>query len=112
MLRNRPLLWGMLVVFTLIQFGLSADLMRSGFDWRPLWGAPIVRATMVDFTFTVVWCAFYLLDAARRQGRNGWAWLPLLLILPTAAVFLFTLTAPPPPREPESQVAACPETGV
>ena len=95
MLTNRPLLIGMLLLFTVIQVWLSAELMASGFDWRPLWGAPIVRVAMVDFTFTVAWCAFYLLDAAKRQGRNGWAWLPLLLILPTLALFLFTLTEPP-----------------
>lgn len=94
MLRKRPLLIGMLVVFTLIQVRLSADLMVAGFDWRPLWGAPIVRATLLDFTFTVLWCALYLLDAARRQRRNGWAWLPLLFIMPTLALLLFTLTAP------------------
>ena len=99
MLRNRPLLVGMLVVFSLIQARLSADLMAAGFDWRPLWGAPIIRSTLMDFTFTVVWCAFHVLDTARRPGRNGWAWVPLLLILPTVALFLFTLTAPDEPRQ-------------
>jgi hypothetical protein len=92
LLRNRPLLIALLALFTLAEFRLSAELMASGFDWRPLWGAPIVKATLLDFTFTVLWCAFYLLDAAKRQGRNGWAWMPLLLILPTFALFLFTLT--------------------
>lgn len=94
LLRNRPLLVGMLVVFFLIQLRLTAELMAVGFDWRPLWGAPIVRATLMDFTFTVAWCALYVLDTARRQERNGWAWVPLLLILPTLAMFLFTLTEP------------------
>lgn len=95
--RNRPLLIALLAVFTLLQFSVSRELMASGFDWRPLWGAPIVKATMLDFTFTVGWCALYLLDASKRQGRNGWAWMPLLLILPTFALFLFTLTE----RRPE-----------
>jgi hypothetical protein len=94
LLRNRPLLIGLLLLFFLLQASLGAGLAASGFDWRPLWGAPIVRATMVDFTFTALWCAFYLLDTAKQQQRNGWAWLPLLLIFPTLAVFLFTLTAP------------------
>ncbi|HEU4754934.1 MAG TPA: hypothetical protein VFU47_17640 [Armatimonadota bacterium] len=94
MLRNRALLIGLLVLFTLAQVGLSSELMRGGFDWRPLWGAPIVKATLLDFTFTVLWCALYLLDTARAQRRNGWAWLPLLLILPTVALLLFTLTTP------------------
>jgi len=94
MLRNRPLLIGLLLVFTAVQFWLSRELMASGFDWRPLWGSPIVRATLVDFTFTVLWCSLYLMDAARRQQRNGWVWLPLLLILPTVALLLFTLTTP------------------
>lgn len=94
LLRNRPLLVGMLVLFFLIQLRLSAELMAAGFNWRPLWGAPIVRATLTDFSFTVAWCTFYVLDTARRQGRNGWAWVPLLLILPTLAMFLFTLTEP------------------
>jgi hypothetical protein len=92
--RNRPLLAALLAVFTLIQVWLSAELMAGGFDWRPLWGAPIVKATLVDFTFTVLWCGFYLFDEAKRQRRSGWAWLPLLLILPTFALFLFSLTAP------------------
>jgi hypothetical protein len=91
-LTNRPLLIGLLVVFTVIQAWLSVELMSAGFDWRRLWGAPIVKATLLDFTFTVAWCALYLLDAARKQQRNGWAWIPLLLILPTFALFLFTLT--------------------
>src|SRR5256885_1398367 len=86
MLRSRPLLMGMLATFTLIQLRLAGELMAAGFDWRPLWGAPIVKATLVDFTFTVCWCAFYLLETAKRQGRNGWAWIPLLLILPTFAM--------------------------
>jgi hypothetical protein len=94
-MRRRWLLIGLLALFTLLQMSLSAELMAGGFDWRPLAAAPIVKATLLDFTFTVVWCAFYLLDAAKRQGRNGWAWLPLLLILPTAALFLFTLTERP-----------------
>jgi hypothetical protein len=98
MLRNRPLLLGLLALFTLLQFSVSGELLASGFDWRPLWGAPIVKATMLDFTFTVGWCALYLMDASKRQGRNGWAWMPLLLILPTFALFLFTLTE----RRPEA----------
>jgi hypothetical protein len=95
LLRNRPLLIALLVVFALIEARLGRDLMASGFDWRPLWGAPIVRGTMVDFTFTVLWCSLYLFDTARRQRRSGWAWLPLLLIFPTIALLLFSLTAPP-----------------
>lgn len=91
-LNNRPLLVALLVVFTGIQAWLSMELISTGFDWRGLWGAPIVKATMVDFTFTVIWCGLYLLDAARRQQRSGWAWIPLLLILPTFALLLFTLT--------------------
>ncbi len=94
MLKNRGLLIGMMALFLLLQAGISAELMRDGFDWRPLWGAPIVKAAMLDFAFTAAWCGFYLLDAAKRQSRNGWAWIPLLLILPTAAVILFTLTEP------------------
>src|SRR3712207_5892137 len=100
LMRNRPLLLAILAVFTLIQFWLSAELMRAGFDWRPLWGAPIVKAAMVDFSFTILWCTLHLLDAARAQRRNGLAWLPLLLILPTAALFLFTVTTP---RDVEDQ---------
>ena len=92
LLNRRPLLLALLVVFTLVQLRLGSELMAGGFDWRPLWGAPIVRATMVDFSFTVLWCGLHLLDSARRQGRNGWAWIPLLLIFPTVALFLFTLT--------------------
>ena len=92
MLRNRPLLITFLVVFTALEAWISRDLMASGFDWRPLWGAPIVKAAMVDFSFTAGWCGLYLLDASKRQGRNGWAWMPLLLIVPTFAVLLFTLT--------------------
>lgn len=92
MLRNRPLLILLLIAFTVLQAVVSRELMAGGFDWRPLWGAPIVRAAMLDFAFTALWCALYLLDEAKRQGRNGWAWMPLLLILPTFAVFLFTLT--------------------
>lgn len=91
-MRNRPLLLGLLVVFTLLQGSLTRELLAAGFDWRPLWSSPVVKATMLDFTFTVTWCALYLLDASKRQGRNGWAWMPLLLILPTFALFLFTLT--------------------
>jgi len=94
LLKNRALLIGMLVVFTALQAWIGRELMQAGFDWRPLWGAPIVKAAMLDFAFTAFWCAFYLLDTAPRQGRNGWAWVPLLLILPTFAVFLFTLTEP------------------
>jgi hypothetical protein len=99
MLRKRPLLIGMLVLFTFIQVRLSAELMAAGFDWRPLWGAPIVRASMVDFSFTMIWCALYVLDAAQRQRRNGWAWVPLVLILPTLALILFTLSAPEEGRD-------------
>src|SRR5213078_1104450 len=76
MLRNRPLIIGLLIVFALIEARLAGELMAAGFDWRPLWGAPIVRGTMVDFTFTVIWTSLYLFDTARRQRRNGWAWLP------------------------------------
>ena len=94
LLRNRPLLITLLVVFTLLQAGLARELMAGGFDWRPLGGAPIVRATLLDFAFTVLWCGFYLLDETRRQRRNGWAWIPLLLILPTFALLFFTLTSP------------------
>lgn len=93
-LTNRPLLIALLVVFTGLQAWLSIELMASGFDWRGLWGAPIVKATLLDFTFTVAWCGLYLMDAARKQGRNGWAWIPLLLILPTVALICFTLTEP------------------
>jgi hypothetical protein len=105
MLRNRPLLIAMLVLFTALQAWISRDLMAAGFDWRPLWGAPIVKAAMLDFTFTATWCAFYLLDAAKRQGRNGWAWMPLLLILPTFAVFLFSLTEQPGPQSTDQEAA-------
>lgn len=98
-LRNRPLLLVLLAVFTLLQFFVSRELMESGFDWRPLWGAPIVKATMLDFTFTIGWCGLYLFDASRKQGRNAWAWMPLLLILPTFALFLFTLTERRPAPE-------------
>lgn len=91
-LTNRPLLIALLVVFTGIQAWLSVELMAMGFDWRALWGAPIVKATLVDFTFTVGWCGLYLMGAARKQRRSGWAWIPLLLILPTFALILFTLT--------------------
>jgi hypothetical protein len=86
------MLMGLLVLFTLLQGSLARELLASGFDWRPLWGSPVVKATMLDFTFTMIWCALYLLDAAKRQRRNGWAWMPLLLIMPTFALFLFTLT--------------------
>ena len=103
LLRNRPLLIGLLLVFGLIELRLAGELIGTGFDWRPLWGAPIVRGTMVDFTFTVVWCALYLLDAARQQGRNAWAWIPLLLIFPTLALFLFTLTTRQPSPTPNTQ---------
>src|SRR5690349_17054141 len=94
LLQKRPLLIGLLIVFGLVEARLAGELMAAGFDWRPLWGAPIVRGTMVDFAFTILWASLYLFDAARRQRRNGWAWLPLLLIFPTIALFLFTLTAP------------------
>lgn len=94
LLRNRPLLIGMLALFALAEVRAVGELTAAGFDWRPLWAAPIVRGTMVDFMFTVVWCGFYLLDTAKRQGRNGWAWMPLLLIFPTIALFLFSLTTP------------------
>jgi hypothetical protein len=102
-LRNRPLLIALLVVFTAIQFWLSVELAATGFDWRPLWGAPIVKATLLDFTFTVAWCGLYLLDEAKRQQRSGWAWLPLLLILPTFALLLFTLTERKSDRVPDSR---------
>lgn len=92
MLRNRPLLIILLVGFTVVQALIGRELMAAGFDWRPLWGAPIVKAAMLDFTFTVLWCGFYLVDESRRQRRNFWAWIPLLLILPTFALFLFSLT--------------------
>jgi len=91
-LTNRPLLIALLVVFTGLQAWLSVELIGSGFDWRALWGAPIVKATLLDFTFTVAWCGLYLMDTARKQGRNAWAWIPLLLILPTVALICFTLT--------------------
>lgn len=94
MLRQRPLLAILLIVFTVMQGRIGAELMASGFDWWPLWGAPIVKASMLDFAFTGLWCAFYLLDEAKRQRRNAWAWIPLLLILPTFALFLFSLTTP------------------
>lgn len=94
LLENRKLLLTLLAVFALIEISLGRSLVLSGFDWRPLWGAPLVRGTMVDFAFTAAWCGLYLLDTARRQGRNGWAWIPLLLIFPTLAMFLFTLTSP------------------
>ena len=93
-LRNRPLLMATLLVFSVIQAWLARELWAAGFDWQPLWGAPIVKATLVDFAFTVLWCGLHLSDAARQQRRNFWAWLPLLLILPTFAMFLFTLTEP------------------
>ena len=95
LLRNRPLLIGLLVLLTVAEFSLSRELAAARFDWRPLWEAPVVKATMIDFTFTVLWCACYVLDAARVQRRNGWAWMPLLLIMPSVALLVFTLTAPP-----------------
>jgi hypothetical protein len=94
MLNRRPLLLAILGLFVLLEASLGRELAHTGFDWRPLWGAPVVKATMLDFSFTVLWCGLFLLDEARRQNRNGWAWIPLLLILPTAALFLFSLTAP------------------
>jgi hypothetical protein len=100
-LRNRPLLWCFLAVFTLIQMVIAQEMLATGFDWRPLWGAPIVKATLLDFTFTVAWCGLHLADAAKAQRRNVWAWMPLLLILPTFALFLFTLTEPRTPSGSE-----------
>ena len=94
LLENRRLLIGLLVVFSALQFWVGRELMAARFDWRPLWGTPVVRATMLDFSFTALWCGLYLLDTAKRERRNGWAWMPLLLIFPTLAVFLFTLTSP------------------
>ena len=108
MLRNRPLLIAILALFFVLQLSLGRELMAARFDWRPLGGAPIVRATMLDFTFTIVWCACTLFDAARRQGRSGWPWLPLLLILPTVALFLFSLTSPP--EEERTPCGHSPET--
>src|SRR5688572_22649777 len=92
LLKNRPLLLGVLAVFALVQLSLGGEILAGGFDWRPLWGAPIVKGTIMDFSFTVFWCALYVLDASRRRGRSGWAWIPLLLIFPTIALFLFSLT--------------------
>jgi len=94
LLRNRPLLIGLVILLTLAEASLGAELAAARFDWRPLWGAPVVKATLIDFTFTVAWCALFLLDAARQQRRNGWAWMPLLLILPSLALLAFSLTAP------------------
>jgi hypothetical protein len=94
LLGNRRLLVGLVVLLFLGELVLGGELMRARFDWRPLWQAPVVKATLVDFCFTVAWCALYVFDTARAQRRNGWAWLPLLLILPSAAMLLFTLTAP------------------
>lgn len=94
LLKNRPLLIALLVLLTLAEMSLGQELAAARFDWRPLWQSPVVKATMLDFTFLAAWCALYVLDAAKRQGRNGWAWMPLLLILPSAALILFTLTTP------------------
>lgn len=94
LLRNRWLLFACLAIFAAIEIHLAGELMAARFDWRPLWGSPVVKATMVDFTFTVIWCTGFLFDTARRQQRNAWAWLPLLLIFPTVALFAFSLTAP------------------
>ncbi len=94
MLRNRPLLISMLAVFTAGQFWFGQELFATGFDWRPLVAAPIVKVAMLDFTFTAIWCTLWLFDESKRQRRNPWAWLPLLLILPTGAMFLFSLTSP------------------
>jgi hypothetical protein len=92
LLRNRPLLLAILALFAAVQFSLGGEIIAARFDWRPLWGAPIVKGTMMDFTFTVLWCGLYVLDSARRRSRSGWAWIPLLLIFPTVALFLFSLT--------------------
>jgi hypothetical protein len=94
LLRKRPLLIALLVLLTVAEASLGRELAACRFDWRPLWQSPVVKATMLDFTFTAGWCALYLMDTARRQGRNGWAWLPLLLIMPSVAMLLFSLTGP------------------
>ena len=60
--------------------------------------SPLIGGGLRWFTFTVVWASLYLFDTARRQRRNGWAWMPLLLIFPTIALFLFTLTSPTEPE--------------
>ena len=61
----------------------------SVFDWRDLFATPMARLMFIDFSVTVAWVFVWMESDARKRGRTALAWLPLLIVFPSAALLAY-----------------------
>jgi hypothetical protein len=79
-----------LLLFTVIEGVLFARCLS---DRGSIGGAflvavaePATMAILVDFTFFGAIVFAWMVSDARKRGKNGWLWLPLMILLPTVAL--------------------------
>lgn len=81
---------GVLVLFTVIEVWLTTRCLlvhRSvGEAFSVALAEPATHMMLVDFTFFGGIVFVWMLIDAKRRGKNGWVWAPLMALLPTAAL--------------------------
>jgi hypothetical protein len=60
---------------------------------------PMPLIMLTDFSFFAGIVFFWIVGDARKRGRNGWVWLPGIILAPTAALVAYVLLRPAKPSE-------------
>lgn len=52
---------------------------------------PVPLIVLTDFSFFAGIVFFWMLADAKKRGRNGWVWLPGIILAPTVALIAYVL---------------------
>lgn len=81
---------GVLVLFTVIEVWLTTRCMAvyrsAGEAFSAALSEPATQMMLVDFSFFAGIVFVWMLVDAKKRGKNGWVWAPLVVLLPTAAL--------------------------
>ena len=79
-----------LVVFTVLEVWLTMRCLSVhpslGEAFKAALVEPATQMMLGDFTFFAGMVFVWMLVDAKKRGKNGWVWAPLMILLPTAAL--------------------------
>ena len=98
----------LIVVFVALEGWLATVAMSSRGSFAEAialaFREPATWMMLVDFVLFAAIVFFWMVRDAKARGKNGWLWLPLLVLAPTVALAAFLLSRPISP--PEGRPAA------
>ena len=81
-----------IVVFVLVEGWLGSRAPSFGDSVARAFAEPATQVMLVDFTLFGGIVFFWMVFDAKKRGKNGWLWLPGMILAPTLALAAYLLS--------------------